>query len=331
MTRPIVIFFILLSGWSYSRAQVKDTINRFDKEGLKQGTWVRKDDRGRKVYTGRFKDDLPVGKFTYYYPTGNVKSITTFYPGVNEAFTVFYNEEGQKVSMGKVTGDKKDSTWVFFDSNDSIASVENYRKGKKEGVFRSYYTNRRLLEEKNYSNDELEGPAKEYFDNGKIRVDVNYRHGLHNGKARFYFLSGQLNVEGDYLNDFKEGTWNFYEENGTLDWQVVFRKSSTVQSLRYNGSEELYYPDKLPRSKTLYKNGLKNGPFTEYYDLGKVEVTAIPEKDGYPEEHKETVTGQKVKRKGDYLNGKLDGKVTLYKEDGTIDREETYKEGELVK
>ncbi len=321
--------FLVLCACVVSFGQVKDTINRFDKNGLKQGRWIRKDDQGNKLYVGTFVNDLPAGRFTYYYPDGKIKSVTLFYKKANQAFTQVFNPQGQKVSQGKVIGENKDSTWVFYGSNDSIRAIENYQNGKKQGLFVTYYKNGKVLEEKNYKNDLPDGVCKEYFENGNIRMDVMYAAGLHNGKAKFYFLSGPLNVEGEYVHDFKEGTWNFYEENGTLDWQVVFRKSSAIKSTRYNGVEDLFYTSKIPKSKTTYKNGLKSGPFVEYYDAGEVKLDSVPEKEGYPEEKKETIVGQKVKRKGEYLNGQLEGKVIYYKEDGTVEKEEIYKKGEL--
>jgi antitoxin component YwqK of YwqJK toxin-antitoxin module len=323
-------FFLVCCVSALSWAQVKDTINRFDKSGLKQGKWIRIDEQGNKIYSGTFINDLPTGKFIYYYPNGKIKSITLFYSKSNQAFTQFYNTEGRKISQGKVIGNEKDSTWVFYDANDSVRAIENYRNGKKQGLFLTYYNNGKLLLEKNYENDIPEGSCKEYFDNGKPKAEFTYRGGLYNGKARFYFLSGQLNIEGEYLNDFKEGTWNFYEENGTLDWQVIFKRSNTVKSKRYNGEEDQFYVSKIPKSKINYKNGLRNGAFTEYYDLGEVKVITIPEKDGYPEEQEESIVGQKTKRQGQYLNDKLEGKVTYYKEDGTIEKEETYKEGVMI-
>lgn len=331
MLRLKLLYFIAFLSSTFVFAQVKDSLNRIDKNGLKQGHWIKKDDKGNVIYNGSFINDKPVGTFTYYYPTGKTKSITTFYTKDNSAFTRLFSPDGKKIMHGKVFGTLKDSTWTYYGDNDSIASVENYLKGKKNGLFLSYFKNGKLLEQTSYKNDLMDGPYKQYLENGALRMEYNYVKGLRDGKAKFYYPSGQLSIEGLYLRDFKDGTWNYYSEYGSLDWQVVYKKSNVIKSKRFNGIEEESYPSKLLKSKVTFKNGLKNGPFTEYYDSGNIKQEVIPAKDGYPEETKEVIADQKVKRKGNYLNDKLDGTVTYYKLDGTIEKEETYKAGELVK
>lgn len=325
------ICFLTLVVISYScTAQVKDSLNRTDKKGFKQGHWIKKGPDGKVIYDGSFLNDKPVGKFTYYYPTGKVKSITTFYPG-DKAFTQLFGPEGKKVMQGKVSAELKDSTWTYYGESDSLTSLENYSKGKKHGVFKTFFPNGKVLELATYKNDILDGPYKQYFDNGTLRMEYSFVNGLRDGKAKFYFPSGQLNIEGAYVKDFKEGTWNYYGETGSMDVQAVYKKSNMLKSKRFNGIEEELYPSRIPKSRVTYKGGAKNGVFTEYYDEGQIKQEAQPAKDGYPQETKEVVEGQKVKRKGAYTNDKLEGTVTYYKLDGTIEKEETYKNGELIK
>ncbi len=303
MLRYTLLCLILFTGFLISFAQVDDPINQMDKNGLRQGKWIKKDEQGKLIYEGAFLNNYPVGTFTYYYPTGTVKSITTFYLKKDQAYTILFNSDGKKVSQGKIIGEKKDSTWTFFAGKDTVAAIENYSLGQKQGLFVTY------------------------FANGKTRWEILYANGLRNGKAKFYFPTGTLNSEGNYLNDLEDGKWNYYEEDGTLDWQVMYKKGANVKSTRFNGVEELTYPTNIPKSKITYKNGLKNGSFTEYYDLGGLIIETVPPKDGYPEEKQETIKGQKISRTGTYLNDKLEGKITYYKEDGTIEKEEMYKNG----
>jgi antitoxin component YwqK of YwqJK toxin-antitoxin module len=331
MKTPAFVYFALFLSAQPCMAQVRDSINHTDKAGLRQGKWVKKDEGGVPVYSGTFLNNYPVGTFSYYYPNGSVKSLTTFYREKNQAFTMLFNPDGKKVSQGKVIGEKKDSTWTFYAGKDTIAAIENYRLGEKQGLFITYYKNSNVSAEKNFNKNIQEGPSREYFENGKIQREIFYVNGIRNGKAKFYSATGTLSMEGLYLNDLEDGKWSYYQENGTLDLQAIFKKGELVKSTRFNGLEELNYPDNIPKSRITYKNGLKNGIFVEYYDLGKIEMEIIPAKDGYPEEQKEAILGQKISRSGAFVNDKLDGIITWFKEDGTIDREETYKEGIYVK
>ena len=54
------------------------------------------------------------------------------------------------------------------------------------------------------------------------------------------------------------------------------------------------------------------------------------EKIGEPTEDVEELRGQTLKRKGWYVAGKLNGKLTIYNEDGSVERVEMYEMGELV-
>jgi len=331
MLRLQLISLLIILSCTRVNAQAKDSLNRTDKKGYKQGHWIKKDEKGNTIYDGSFLNDKPVRKFHYYYPNGKIKSITTFYKQDYVAFTELFTAEGKRMTKGKVIGEQKDSTWLFYNSNDSLESVENYALGKKNGDVLNYFRNGKLIESLIYKNDVLDGICKRYYESGVMREESVYKNGLYEGKVKFYYPSGQLSTEGLYAHDFKEGTWNYYSENGSLEWQVSYKKSNEIKVIRYNGIEEQFYPSKLPKSKTTFKNGTKNGPFTEYYDAGDVKQEIAPAKDGYPEETKEVITNQKIKLRGNFINDKLDGKVTYYKLDGTIEKQETYKLGELMK
>lgn len=326
-----IITLILSVSVNHLFAQVSDSTNRIDKKGLKQGSWVKKDDTGNIIYKGTFVNDKPIGKFIYYYPTGNTKSITTFYKKDRQAFTQLFSPDGKRISQGKINGESKDSTWTFYNDNDSVSSIDIYVNGKRNGICKTFYKSGKLLEEANYKDDVLNGTYKKYYESGTLNMVCINVNGLHEGIAKFYYPSGQMSIEGFYKNDFKDGVWNYYSENGSLEWKVTYKRSNMIGKIRYNGIEEEFYPNKMPQSKITFKNGMKNGFFTEYYDAGQVKQETIPAKDGYPEEIKETITGQKIKRKGNYLNDKLDGKVIYYQLDGKIEKEETYKNGVLLK
>ena len=55
-----------------------DNLNKTDAAGKKQGHWVKLDADKKKMYEGNFIDNIPVGKFTYYYDIGIPWSVTVF-------------------------------------------------------------------------------------------------------------------------------------------------------------------------------------------------------------------------------------------------------------
>ncbi len=98
-----------------------------------------------------------------------------------------------------------------------------------------------------------------------------------------------------------------------------------------NGIFEEYYSTELPKAKYTYKNGKPDGPFIEYqegasWELVEKEDPLTQEKNTY-----RVPKDQKIKRKGTYLNGKLNGKVDTYGPYGAVVQSETYLNGELQK
>ena len=55
-------------------------INKTDASGRKQGVW-KKYEKGKLVYEGQFKDNVPYGTFRYYHTNGKLKSTTDFIQG----------------------------------------------------------------------------------------------------------------------------------------------------------------------------------------------------------------------------------------------------------
>src|SRR5690606_34958299 len=91
-------------------------INQVDSKGQKQGEW-RKPYEGNTVfrYVGQFKNDKPIGKFVYYYQTGDVEAIITFLPDGKTAYSKMYHESGYLMAKGKYINQLKDSTWMYYD------------------------------------------------------------------------------------------------------------------------------------------------------------------------------------------------------------------------
>ncbi|MBR6441138.1 MAG: hypothetical protein IKS44_03710, partial [Bacteroidales bacterium] len=47
--------------------------NQIDKQGRRQGHWVKTDKQGTKMYEGDFVDDKETGTFTYFYADGKTR------------------------------------------------------------------------------------------------------------------------------------------------------------------------------------------------------------------------------------------------------------------
>ncbi|MDC3253192.1 hypothetical protein OAU25_02965, partial [Crocinitomicaceae bacterium] len=132
-----LFFFLILFGFgAFSQ------INEVDSQGRKQGKW-EKIYEGTRVYTyrGQFKDDLPVGKFVYFYKSQKVKAVinhNVVETGRSVAF-YYYEDGGKPMSYGIYRNMKKDSVWSNFTPSGRLSSTETFENGKLHGLKTIYF------------------------------------------------------------------------------------------------------------------------------------------------------------------------------------------------
>lgn len=71
---------------------------------------------------GRFEDGLRTGKWTTFYPTGNILMITTYLEGQKNGLFGYYENNGDVIQTGNYVMDKKDGEWF-------------YNKGRRKEVY----------------------------------------------------------------------------------------------------------------------------------------------------------------------------------------------------
>jgi antitoxin component YwqK of YwqJK toxin-antitoxin module len=220
MINRLFICVVLMLASSFLFAQ--EAPNVTDAAGKKQGHWIKLDDNKKKIYEGNFVNNIPVGKFTYYYDTGIPWSITHFSQNGKVARTQMFNAAGKLMGEGKYVNEKKDSLWKFYNDEGKLISEEGYVNGLKHGSSKVFYVGGQLSEEKIWKNGKLDGPVKKYFENGQLKYIGQYINDKVEGKVVFYFASGKVNAEGAYKNDLKEGTWKYYTEDGKVERTDIY-------------------------------------------------------------------------------------------------------------
>ena len=238
----------------------QDAPNKTDAAGKKQGHWIKYDDAHKKIYDGNFIDNIPVGKFTYYYDTGIPWSITVFSQNGKVARTQMFDAGGKLTGEGKYVNEKKDSIWKFYNQEGKLLSDEKYINGVKNGSFKVYYPNGQIAEEKNWKNGILEGPCKKYFESGPIKYSGQYVNGKVEGKVQYFYPSGKVDAEGIYKNDLKDGAWKYYNEDGAIKRTDVFVNG------RMQGSDNNVIPkEQEEKEKKQFEQFEIKDPFEEGY------------------------------------------------------------------
>ena len=215
-------------------SQARTPMNFTDEDGLKQGDWKVRYDNSQVIrYTGKFKDDQPIGEFKYYYSTGVLSAIMKF--NNNNAYATMYHENGRVLSIGKYTNQLRDSVWYFFNDRKELLNSEDYVEGKIHGKQFIYYPvdpnveGIKIMEMYNYSEGIKHGIWEHYYDNGHIKAKGKYEYGSKHGEEFYYFSNGQIDLSGFYKNGNKTGLWIYYGEDGAKKKEVYYKNGKLLE------------------------------------------------------------------------------------------------------
>lgn len=164
----------------------KDTINKIDPEGKKQGKWILmgKHKPGtcyqpdQKAEEGKYKDNRKTDIWKEYYCNSNLKNKLTFVNGRPDGYAQMFHENG-KISE---EGNWKNNRWVgnyklYYDNGQVQHEFVFSQTGKREGPQKYYYDNGQLAIEGNFSNGKESGIIKEYYENGDQKAEKNFADG----------------------------------------------------------------------------------------------------------------------------------------------------------
>jgi antitoxin component YwqK of YwqJK toxin-antitoxin module len=301
-------------------------------KGQKEGLWIQQWASTRNMlYKGQYKNGLPTGIWERYHADGALMAIQNHIKDTTEVHTkTFYPDGTTLLSEGTYIFRKKDGEWKFYNKDGVLSSNENYSRDLLNGSAMYYYPNGKLYKKENYVQGIKEGPFEEYFDNGKKRTQTAYLKDAFHGAFTQWFPNGVKDCEGKYEGGKQHGQWMYFNESGSPKVTVLFNLGTETKRRYENGTFKEYYDSGLPKSEFNYTNGKLDGPFIEWYDKGeyvrKPATDPAMAKEGYMIQ---TLEGQVVLRQGDYVDGKLEGEVLYYKENGTFDRREVYEAGVL--
>lgn len=207
-----ILFGLALLNVLFINAQAD--INKLDSNGKKDGLWkgiyeVSK----RPRYEGTFSHGKETGVFKFFDDTkkGDVIATRDFSANDGSAYTIFYDQNKNKVSDGKVIGKNYEGQWKYYHKASKIVmTIENYKNGKLEGKRTVYYPNEKVAEEMTYVSGNKEGIYKKWGQNGIILEQTTYKNNEYNGDAIFYDSDGAIASKGKFLNGKKVGMWQFY-------------------------------------------------------------------------------------------------------------------------
>lgn len=216
MKHNFLYIFLLFYFFSYSQTT--------DSKGRKQGYWKKTDEKNKLVYEGEFKDDVPVGKFKYYYSNDSVRAVMIFKNEGKIAYAKLYHMNGKRMAEGKyVYKELKDSTWKFYDELGVLISMDYYKQGKRNGLCFVYLPDGNISEERYYKEDVMDGPFKEYFTKNSLKAQGKYVNGELEGRVAYYYPNGVEVAAGYYKNGQKNGPWIYKSEKGEVKEKELYK------------------------------------------------------------------------------------------------------------
>ena len=215
MNRLIIFFAFFLSISVFGQDQPGQKVNQKDSQGRKQGVWKQAYSNVKVFrYVGQFKNDIPYGKFVYYYET----AVVYFTDNGHTTRSEMYHHSGYLMAKGKYIDQKKDSIWVYYDDRGIISYQENYKNGVLEGQKVYFYEpvdgKLRVSRYEYYNNGVLDGEFKEYHENTKVKKEGVYKDGNLDGIVKEYHRNGRLMKVCRYEHAVKHGPWIFFDEEG---------------------------------------------------------------------------------------------------------------------
>ena len=231
--RSIIVFLISLL---FSVLHAQTEYNKLDAKGLKHGIWKGVyEESKRPRYLGTFEHGKEVGVFQFFDDTqkGDVIATREFNSKDNSAYTVFYDQNRNKVSEGKVVNKLFEGEWKYYHyASPAVMTTENYKNGKLEGLRTVYFLSGKVAEQINYVNNLKQGAYKKYTENGIVLEESFFKNNEYDGVSIFRNDSGIVVSKGMFAKGLKTGTWEVLE-NGKL-----VKKSSTDLSQKSKSPQQ---------------------------------------------------------------------------------------------
>ncbi len=266
----------LLMAMRYERGKIMEEIDEDMRELLDMKSTY--DEEGRLIFTGGYKEGVPVGIHRFYDTTGTVEN------------AYLYNELGQKISEGIIddqgikmggwtefypTGEVRargtyqdnqpSGTWTFYFRSGGIEQKGRFERGRYQGLWTWYYPNGNTWREESYFNGREDGMFVEYDTGGNILTKGDYISGEMEGE--WIYQVGDHEERGRYVIGLREGPWNYFYKDGTLSYEGNYSQGNPDKKHKY------FYPSGAIKEEQYYEMGIREKNWKKYDEEGNLLMT----------------------------------------------------------
>lgn len=323
------------------------------KDGLYHGKSYGWYENGNKDYEGEYNN----GDGTDLGTTGVPKNGRT-------GQWIFYYESKQKLSESKFKNGKIDGVSTTWYENGQKESEGNFIEGKNEGVYSTWYENGQIKGKYNYKNGELNGKVNtwyeggekfsegeyvlgtggyiSWYESGEKKLKENFIDGKYDGEIISWYQTGEVSSKGNYVNG--SGKTTGWYKSGKKQLETNYKNGLQ------NGKYIVWYENGEQKENHDYNNGKWIGG-NKYYDSGKkeFEISLVngngigmvwyetgEKKSKFEQKNWEMISNMNFYKNGNkksygkIKNKKWDGTYSEWWEDGKLNFERIYKDGELI-
>ena len=297
----------------YDSASAQKIIEKMYKKDLLHGVWKDwyLDNTLKLEYS--YKNDNLHGVSIDYDSTGKKDSEKMYKEGLKDGEWNFYNDDVVLVRVEVYNDDLKDGLWYTKDLETRDIHYEEYREDKFIVRYTEhYYPNFQLMEKYAYKDSLPHGKWIGYYKDGETKHVKRFEDGKKQGKWQYYTELGDVHTLELFENDKRNGEW--YKRLEGKDIQYQFWDMDSLIS-EY---ADLHYPNGQLKEKISYKEGLKDGKFTGYYQNGSKKYVKRYEDDIPAGKWQYYTMAGKTNAEEIYVDGKRDDEWYRLEQNGDV-------------
>ncbi|MEO5775680.1 MAG: hypothetical protein ABIQ27_02175 [Flavobacterium sp.] len=252
-----IIALLLLTSIGFAQS-----INKLDENGKKNGVWKGVYEASKRPrYEGTFDHGKETGMFKFFDDTkaGTIIATREFNAKDNSCYTIFYNQNKNKVSEGKVVNKQFEGDWKYYHEDlPTVMTLEPYVNGKLNGVRKVFYKSGEIAEETIYKDGIKNGAYKSYAENGLVLEESIYKNGQYEGMAIFRNVDNQIAAQGLFKNGKKVGMWKMLVKGKLKDVNMNFQNKNFKKPAMPNQADVKVIVKDEDKSKPDLDAELKN-------------------------------------------------------------------------
>jgi antitoxin component YwqK of YwqJK toxin-antitoxin module len=233
----------------------------------------RHDQDGKLVYSGPYRNKIPVGIHREYGKDGKVinafiyndnglllsEGIMDDAGNRNGRWKDLYSN-GKTQAEGQYTDNRRSGLWKFYNSAEKAEQTGSFNNGRPDGLWKWYYDDGKLLKEEEYFQGQRDGACTEYSETGEIIEQGQYSDGEKNGEWKY--KSGENSEEGKYIIGLRDGVWKSYYKSGSLRFKGNFIQGNP------DGKQSYYYENGKIKEEQYYQMGIREKSWKKYNEEG---------------------------------------------------------------